>query len=143
MYRLPSPEYLALSYRVDLDLLVGRWMGQPTLTELQEGYNLLLNTAAPRRCLRWLIDSRRRDPTSQLGISWVVNSFYPQLASRLEGRVLIAFLLSPTHLSMLEKDASLTPLSALNMPTYQIGRFMEEGAAIAWLDAHCRAQPKG
>jgi len=137
MHKLPSPDYLDLTYRADLDLLVARWMRHPTLVEMQQGYNLMLNTAATCGCVRWLIDARRRDHTNQSGIPWMMEVFYPQLAIRLEGRVFLAFLLAPVHLQALEADTSLLPLSYFDTLPYQIGRFLEERAAIAWLDSHC------
>lgn len=142
MHKLPSPDYLDLTYRPDLDLLVGRWMRHPTVVEMQYGYNLMLNTAAAHRCVRWLIDARRRDHANQSGIAWMMEVFYPQLASRLEGCVFFAFLFAPAHLHDLETDTSVPPLSCFDGLPYQIGRFMEEKAAIAWLDARCPAQAR-
>ncbi|MBO3271227.1 hypothetical protein [Hymenobacter defluvii] len=137
MDKLLSPDYLDLTYRADLDLLVGRWMRNPALAEMQQGYNLMLNAATTCGCMRWLIDARRRDHTNQNGIPWMMEVFYPQLASRLQGRVHLAFLLAPVHLQALEADTSLLPLSYFDTLPYQIGRFLEEQAAITWLDSHC------
>ncbi|UOR04609.1 hypothetical protein MUN82_16875 [Hymenobacter aerilatus] len=137
MQKLPSPEYLDLTYRADLNLLVSRWMRHPSVAEMQHGYNLMLNAAATHGCVRWLIDARRRDHANQSGIPWMIEVFYPQLASRLEGRVFLAFLLAPMHLQALESDTSLLPLSYFDTLPYQIGRFLEERAAMTWLDTHC------
>ncbi|MBC6610447.1 hypothetical protein H8B15_05915 [Hymenobacter sp. BT507] len=142
MDKLPSPDYLDLTYRADLDLLVARWMRHPCVAEMQHGYNLMLNAAASQGCVRWLIDARRRDHTNQSGIPWMMEVFYPQLANRLQGRVFLAFLLAPVHLQVLEADTSLLPLSYFDTLPYQIGRFLEERAAIAWLDSHC-SEAKG
>lgn len=137
MDKLPSPEYLDLMYRADLNLLVGRWMRHPCVAEMQHGYNLMLNAAATYGCTRWLVDARRRDHTSPSSIPWMMDVFYPQLASRLEGRVFLAFLLAPVHMQALEADASLVSLAYFDALPYQIGRFLDERAAMSWLDTHC------
>ncbi|KAA9333129.1 hypothetical protein F0P96_09110 [Hymenobacter busanensis] len=82
-----SPEVLQLTYRPDLDVLVSRWMRQPTAEELQAGYEELLNAAARHQCHTWLIDARRRADSNKDRTPWMVEYFFPKLAQRLPGTV--------------------------------------------------------
>jgi len=140
MHKLPAPDYLDLTYRPDLDLLVGRWMRHPTMAEMQHGYNLVLNTAATHQCVRWMIDARRRDHANQSGIPWMIETFYPQLATRLQGRVFMAFVFAPAHLQALEADTNVLPLSYFDGLPYQVGRFTDEQTALTWLEFRCPMQ---
>jgi len=45
-------DFLKISYRADLDLLVDRWLRPIELEELQHGYQLLLEAAEADKCQR-------------------------------------------------------------------------------------------
>jgi len=49
-------DFLKISCRADLNLLVGRWLRPIELEELQHGYQLLLDAAEAGKCQRWLLD---------------------------------------------------------------------------------------
>lgn len=138
MYTLPSPDYLYLAYRADLDILVLRWMRQPTEVEMQQGYTLALNVAAERQCRHWLVDARRRDHSNKDSSHWMMDSFFPQLYPRLGGTAYLAFVFAPMHLQELEADSAIPPLAYFEGRPYRVERFTEEHAANAWLNA-CRA----
>ncbi|HEX8349696.1 MAG TPA: hypothetical protein VF598_07030 [Hymenobacter sp.] len=132
-----APEYLQLAFRSDLQVLVARWMRQPTQQEMREGYNTLLSMARVQASCYWLVDTRRRDRANQESTQWMIEVFFPQVAAQLHDRVYVAYLFMPNHLREVEADASVPPLTYFDNRPYQVARFTEEQAAMEWL-AHCR-----
>ncbi|GAB3239636.1 hypothetical protein GCM10027346_33070 [Hymenobacter seoulensis] len=134
---LPSSDYLSLTYRPDLRVLVARWQRQPTPPELQEGYWQILALAVAGHHIYWLIDVRRRDNANQQGTPWMMETFFPAVAAQLGGPTYVAYLFSPAHLADLEADASVPPLSYFDDRPYQVQRFTDEHHAMTWL-ASCQ-----
>ncbi|RAK67970.1 hypothetical protein [Hymenobacter edaphi] len=133
MLLLPSPEFLQIVYRVELNVLVGRWMQPVTADELRGGYLALLEAASTRQCRWWLVDGRRRLHSHKADSRWMMDEFFPQLAPRLGGKVYLAYLFTPTHLEELQADASVPKLTYFDDRPYQVQRFIEEQAAMRWL----------
>lgn len=104
------------------------------LAELQQGYQQLLEIAAVNNHRRWLLDVRRRQNTHHVGAQWMVSTFLPLLETQLSGRTRLAYLMAPIYLRDTAADA------AFPAPAYFAGkpfigaRFVEENAAIAWLN---------
>ncbi|MBF9236222.1 hypothetical protein I2I05_02325 [Hymenobacter sp. BT683] len=128
-------DFLEISYRTDLDLLVGRWLRPIELPEMQRGYQLLLDAAQAGGCRRWLLDVRRRQNTHQLGARWMVTTWLPQLEPRLGGRTRLAYLMAPVYLRDEAADAAFPPAAYFVDKPFIGERFIEESAAIAWLGA--------
>ncbi|MBF9219476.1 hypothetical protein [Hymenobacter ruricola] len=135
---LPALDYLQYQFRPDLQVLVGRWLRQPTEAELHAGYQRLLEVAEACGARLWLVDARRRDHANQQGTAWMMEHFLPQLPQRLGRPVHMAYLFMPTHLYELEHDATVPPLTYFEGREYHVERFTEEQAAMQWLAA-CRA----
>ncbi|WP_345227229.1 hypothetical protein [Hymenobacter koreensis] len=133
-------DVLQITYRADLQVLVARWMRQPSTDELQNGYEHLLNVAVEYKCHTWLIDAGRRADSNKDRTTWMVQHFFPRLAERLPGNVHLAFLFTPGHLRDIETDPQLPPLSFFGNRPYQVARFTEEQAAMAWLAEHRQPQ---
>lgn len=129
----PALDYLECHYRPDLQVLVGRWLRQPTDDELHAGYHRLLELAEIHNARLWLVDARRRDHATQQGIPWMTSHFMPLMAKRLSGPVFLAYLFMPTHLHELEQDTAVPPLSYFDGRAYRIQRFTEESIAMKWL----------
>ncbi|TGD77847.1 hypothetical protein [Hymenobacter wooponensis] len=127
------PDYLTISYRPDLDVLVGRWMRQVTLDEMRQGYELLLEEAAQHHCRQWLIDVRRRFNTDREGAQWMVTEFLPRLQPRLGGYTHLAYLLAPIIMRDAEADAAFPTANALAGKPFMGERFTDEREAIEWL----------
>lgn len=132
---LPAPDYLDVTYRADLDVLLARWMRRVTLEEMQQGYLYLLEKAEAHRCRYWLLDARRRSNTDREGAGWMVNTFLPGLHSRLGGRTYLAYLLVPAIMRDVEADAAFPPASFFAGKPFLGERFIDEREAIAWLQA--------
>ena len=124
-------DYLDISYRADLDVLVARWLRPVELPELQAGYKQLLAAAQAGAGRRWLIDVRRRFNTHQLGAQWMVSSLGPALG----GRSRLAYLLAPMYLRDPAADSAFPPPSYFESKPFVGNRFMEENTAITWLRA--------
>ncbi|MBD2723205.1 hypothetical protein [Hymenobacter armeniacus] len=133
---LPALDYLQYQFRSDLQVLVGRWLRQPTEAELHAGYHRLLDVAEAVGARLWLVDTRRRDHASQQSTPWMMEHFLPLLPPRLGGPVHLAYLFMPTHLHELEHDAAVPPLTYFDGRPYHVGRFTEEQAAMRWLAAY-------
>jgi hypothetical protein len=138
---MPStlPDYLSIVYRPDLDVLVGRWMRQVTLEEMQQGYELLLEEAAQHRCRQWLIDVRRRLNTDREGAHWMVTEFLPRLQPLLGGFTHLAYLLAPVILRDPDADAAFPTANSLAGKPFMGERFIDEREAIEWLQQQRQA----
>lgn len=128
-----TPDFLALSYRPDLEVLVVRWMRVISLAEMCHGYELLLLAAAQYRCRQWLIDARRRNNTDREGAVWMVQNFLPRLHGQLGGRTALAYLLPPVHLRDQLADAAFPPASFFEGKPFVAERFTDERTALDWL----------
>jgi hypothetical protein len=134
MYQeLASRSFLHVSYRPDSCLLIGRWLSSINEDQLREGYETMRLAALEHDCTHWLMDARRRIDRSRNGPEWVVTTFLPKVQREFGRRLCVAFLVLPNHLAELgdegepEKSPDATAL-------FQYARFIEEGAANAWLD---------
>ena len=126
-------DFLEISYRADLDVLVARWLRPVELPELQAGYEQMLAAAQAGAARRWLIDVRRRFNTHQVGAQWMVSSLLPRLEPTLGGRSRLAYLLAPMYLRDSAADSAFPPQSYFEGKPYIGDRFIEENAAIEWL----------
>lgn len=139
---LAATDYLQCQYRSDLQVMVGRWLRQPTDAELRAGYHRLLDEASLNGARLWLVDGRRRDHANQQGTPWMMNVFMPLLPERLGAPVFLAYLFMPAHLQDLEQDTAVPPLTYFDGRAYHVQRFTEESAAMQWL-GECRAAHQG
>ena len=128
-------DFLTLTYRPDLDVLVARWLRPIELDELEQGYWALLAEAERRQCRRWLIDVRRRRNTHRMGAAWMVSTFLPELGPRLGGRTRLAYFLMPAFMREPEADAAFPPPEFFDGKPFVGERFVEEHEALAWLQA--------
>ena len=132
-------DFLEVSYRADLEVLVARWLRPVDLPELEQGYECLLEAARAGAGRHWLIDVRRRFNTHQLGAQWMVSSLLPRLGPTLGGRSRLAYLMAPEYLRDPAADAAFPPPAYFEGKPFVGERFIEENAAIQWLRAD---QPK-
>jgi len=131
-----STSFLHVVHRPDLCQLTGRWLRSVSEEELHQGYEALRQAALYHRCGGWLIDSRRRINRSLNGPEWVTTHFLPQVQRELGQPLAVCFLVLPDYYATL-------PPSAFEMPAdnlVQFARFVDEGAANAWLAARQAAQ---
>ena len=128
-------DFLDISYRADLDVLVARWLRPVDLPKLQTGYEQMLAAAQAGAGRRWLIDVRRRFNTHQVGAQWMVASLLPRLGPALGGRSRLAYLLAPMYLRDSAADSAFPPASYFEGKPFIGDRFVEENAAIEWLRA--------
>ena len=126
-------DFLEISYRADLDLLLGRWLRPIELGEMQQGYHMLLEAAVTGQCRQWLLDVRRRQNTHKVGAQWMVGTFLPQLAAHLGGRTRLAYLMAPMYMRDTEADAAFPPATFFDDKPFIGERFIEENAALDWL----------
>jgi hypothetical protein len=126
-----STDFLQVAYRPDLDQLTGRWLRSVTEPELHQGYEALHQAARHYHCGYWLIDSRRRTNRSINGPEWVTTQFLPQVQRGLGTPLYVCFLVLPDYLGSLPASAH----EATSGSPMQFARFVDEGAANAWLAA--------
>ena len=138
-----QPDFLHITYRPDLDVLVGRWMRPVTLSEMYEGYGLMLEAAVGHQCQQWLLDVRRRINTDRDGAHWMMTEFLPAVAQRLPGRTYLAYLLAPLLLRDQSADEAFpSPESMADKPFMGL-RFTDEREAIEWLLEVRQPRPVG
>lgn len=126
-------DYLHCAFRSDLNMLVARWLRQPTTDEMHAGYHTMLDLATTTQAQYWLVDVRRREATRSEDTNWMMHTFFPLLARQLTPPVLLAYLFMPTHLTDLVHNANVPPLTYFDGRPYQVQRFIEEQGAINWL----------
>ncbi len=126
-----STAFLHVAYRPDLGQLAGRWLRSVTEDELHIGYAALRQAALHHGCGYWLIDSRRRTNRSLNGPEWVTTYFLPQVQRELGMPLNVCFLVLPDYLGSLPPSLH---AAAPGSPV-QFARFLDEGAANAWLAA--------
>ena len=126
-----STDFLQVAYRPDLSQLTGRWLRSVSEDELHRGYEALRHAALHHACGCWLIDSRRRTNRSFNGPEWVTTQFLPLVQRELGTSLCVCFLVLPDYLISLPASAQVTGPGA----PVQYTRFLDEGAANAWLAA--------
>ncbi|NVO84033.1 hypothetical protein [Hymenobacter terrestris] len=125
-------ELLQLTFRADLDLLVGRWTHQPEPALLPAAYQQLTHAALAHNCRYWLQDIRRRIVNDPAITRWLLAEYFPDMARRLAG-LRVAYLTSPALLAHIMADPTFKPVEYYDSQPYQIHFFGDEGAAVAWL----------
>ena len=133
MTTIAVADFLTISYRPDLDVLVARWLRPIELAEMEQGYWALLAEAELRQCRRWLLDVRRRRNTHQIGAAWMVSTLLPALGQRLGGRSRLAYLLMPEFMRDAAADAAFPPPAYFDGKPFVGERFVEEHLALGWL----------
>lgn len=132
MYLNPySTTFLEIAYRSDLGLLMGRWLCSVAEAELHAGYEAMRQAALHFGCGHWLIDSRRRVCRCLHSAEWVTTHYLPQVQRALGQPLRVGVLVLPDYLASL-------PQAYCNCPPsnpVQFARFVDEGAANAWLAA--------
>lgn len=124
-----STSCLHIAYRPDLGQLTGRWLRSVSEAELHDGYTALRRAALHHSCGRWLIDARRRITRSLNGPEWITSRFLPEAQQALRLPLRVCFLVLPDYLASLPASAHAAPASG----PVQFARFVDEGAANAWL----------
>ena len=123
-----STASLHITYRPDIGQLAGRWLRSVSEAELHEGYAALRRAALHYGCARWLVDARRRVTRSLNGPEWVTSRFLPEMQQALGQPLRVCFLVLPDYLASL-------PANSQPSGSVQFARFVDEGAASAWLAA--------
>lgn len=131
-----STNCLHVTYRPDVDQLAGRWQRSVSEAELHAGYEALRQAARHHACRYWLIDSRRRTSRTLNGPEWVTTQLLPRVQRELGGGPLyVCFVVLPDYLqAMSATHPAALPAPATTGPV-QFARFLDEGAAHAWLAA--------
>ena len=124
-----STTFLEIAYRHDLGLLMGRWLCSVAEAELHDGYDALRQAALHYGCGQWLIDSRRRACRCPHNAEWVTTHYLPQVQRSLGAPLRVGVLVLPDYLANLPQAyGNCSPTSPV-----QFARFVDEGAANAWL----------
>lgn len=127
------PELLHLTYRADLEVLIGRWGYQANEAELPAEYARLEAAALAHGSGRWLQDIRRRSLNYPETSRWLLVEFFPSMARRLGGQLRVAYLVSPALQAHIYAEPNFVPLEAYAGRPFAVGFFGDEGAAIEWL----------
>lgn len=132
-----STSFLEIAYRPDLGLLMGRWLDSAPENELHIGYRALHQAALHHGCGHWLIDSRRRVCRCPSNAEWVTTHYLPHVQRALGAPLRVGVLVLPDYLASLPQ--AYCNCSAAS--PVQFARFVDEGAANAWLEAGRDSNP--
>ena len=131
-------EYLDLSFRPDLNILVLRWLRDASLVEIQHGSQAALHMAQQHGTGQWFVDVRRRAAISAENSTWMADTFFPAAAAALAGTTLrISYLIAPSRLGAIQlqpaaHEAALVRTQAPSQP-YQFHIALDEAEAMRWL----------
>jgi len=129
----PSPPLLHLAQRTDLGVFLSRWSYQPQVEELPAAYEAIAAAALDHGSRFWLQDIRRRTLNDPYTTGWLFKEYFPDMARRLDGRLYVAYLVSPAlHQHILEYPGY-RPASGYDGKSYVVDFFGDEGAAVQWL----------
>lgn len=128
-----TPPLLQLTYRPDLEVLVGRWGYQPEPYELPAVYQQVTAAALQEHSRFWLQDIRRRSHNDPKTTTWLLNEYFPDMASRLGGRLFVAYLVGPILHEAIVSQPDFVPAAAYDGKPFVISFFGDEGAAVKWL----------
>ncbi|NVO30668.1 hypothetical protein [Hymenobacter lapidiphilus] len=125
-------DYVLISYRSDLRLLIMRWTRVATSTEHRSGYQEALRVAQPVQAGRWLIDLRSRGLADPADLVWILHDFRVELQAALPAAVRrIAYFTTPYHAELL--IPRLQELNTVAAAELEIRVFVEEASAYSWL----------
>ncbi|WP_156176211.1 hypothetical protein [Hymenobacter terrenus] len=128
-----TPPLLQLTSRPDLGILIGRWGYQPAPTELPAVYEALAAAALRENSCFWLQDIRRRTLNDPYTTQWLLADYFPDIARRLQRRLCVSYLVSPSlHQTILETPGFLPPEAYEGRP-FALSFSGDEGTAIQWL----------
>jgi hypothetical protein len=133
MYALFVSEYLSVSFRPDLNMLVARWLREVSGEETREGYHQILAAARQINCPFWLLDGRRRQPADAATTQWGFQEFFPMLSSQMRQNVFLSQLLSPYYQQITQELPVFQESEANTTQTYHMRRFNNEASAVQWL----------
>ncbi|MCC9168373.1 hypothetical protein [Pontibacter harenae] len=127
--------YLKLTFRKDLNILIGRWVSAVTAEQLFEGYIHTLAFARDKKINLWLMDMRLRNVSTQAEKEWFLKFFIPK-ASENSHTIHVAYMASPNQL------AKFRELYHTDSPFYfskqlVVNFFVKEQDAQEWLNT-CR-----
>ncbi|GGG39958.1 hypothetical protein [Hymenobacter glacieicola] len=127
-------DYLRLSYRADLHLLIMRWTRAATSVEHRAGYQAALGLAQEHQAGHWLIDLRSRGLAELADLQWVLEDFRAEMRSTLPATTRrLAYLTTPFHADILRPR--LTELARGGEANAQVQVFTEEMPAQQWLQS--------
>ncbi|GAA4043692.1 hypothetical protein GCM10022409_32140 [Hymenobacter glaciei] len=138
-----SPPLLQLSYRPDLNILVGRWGYQPDPHELPAVYKEVQELALKHGCRFWLQDIRRRTLNDPHTTRWLLQDFFPGMARHLGGRLYVAYLVGPVLHEAIVSQPDFVSAEYYDGQPFAISFFGDEGAAMQWLQARPADAPVG
>jgi hypothetical protein len=132
MQRFSTPDYITITYRPDLSMLVARWLRPASSTETREGYHYILKAGLHFKCPYWLLDGRRRLPADAETTDWGLFEFFPRLSPQMGQQVCLSQLLSPSYQQATESTPVFQELERTPQ-TYLMRRFDDEARAVEWL----------
>ncbi|GAA3971903.1 hypothetical protein [Hymenobacter antarcticus] len=129
---IPAP-LIDFTHRADLDILVSRWAYQPHPRELPAVYQQMTDVALHEKSRFWLQDIRRRTLNDPETTNWLLTTYFPTMARRLDGRLFVAYLVGPTLHNSIINQPDYVSAEAYDDKPFAISFFGDEGAAIRWL----------
>ena len=125
-------DFLDLTFRKDLNIMLLRWTKKVNSAELKSGYLRALSEAKANGTRFWFLDLRRRGPLPPDDENWTLNSFMADLGSSVKEPYFFAYLVSPTHYKQLDRSVGIERLKHFSRHI-SIQVFYSEDIAITWL----------
>lgn len=132
---IQTADFYEIRYQAGPPVLWGRSLRSLSGVEFTEACELLLQAAQLHKCRFWVLDGRANaGPRPADVYAWLEEEFLPRLHEVLGRSPRIAFLVDPVG-SPPVHACSYVPLPGTDSTIpYQAGWFIEDRAALAWLD---------
>lgn len=132
-------DLMPTTFRPDLGILVSRWTQQPPPAQLRPVYDELAMLALQYQARYWLQDIRHRAYNDPETTRWLLETYFFGMATRLGGRLHVAYLASPALLDTIRSSPAFVATEAYQHQSFTINFFNAEGSAYDWLMQERRA----
>ena len=133
-------DLMPTTFRPDLGILVSRWTQQPPPAQLRPVYDELTELALHHQARYWLQDIRHRAYNDPEITRWLLDTYFLDMATRLGGRLHVAYLASPVLLDAIRSSPGFVPIEAYQHQPFAVNFFNAEGTAYDWLMQERRAE---
>jgi len=135
-------ESLSANYRPDLDVWICRWLNFINPDHFTNCYEYIFNQAIKHNWHYWLVDIRGRGKANKEQQDWYFDVFLPTKLKLLTGSSYVAYLVTPSHFTHIQKMKQFHQFEDLNKTSSLTTHFFQsEQEAVDWL-MKCRLELK-
>ncbi|TVT41912.1 hypothetical protein FNT36_10865 [Hymenobacter setariae] len=128
-------QFYTVQYQAHPPLVRGVVLRPLSIAEFTEACELLLTESQARQCPYWLLDGRADENTRPLNMyEWLGEDFLPRVHRALGTVPCLAFMAQPKFWQALQAQGYANDAPTLQPSVFRAGWFIDEAAALTWLD---------